>query len=83
MTTGENGQKTYQKGKYFQPVETRLHTFYSLHLMPLNFMPKKFTRDFFFNDQKIPKLGKKDRLDYYLSESFPLADSLTLSAFKK
>lgn len=44
--------------------------------MPLNFMPKKLTRDFFFffNDEKIPKLDKMDRLVYYLGDSFPLGD---------
>ena len=43
--------------------------------MPLNFTPKKLTRDFFFfNDEKIPKLGKMDRLIHYLGDSFPLGD---------
>ena len=65
-----------KKVKYCQPVKTRLHIYLFCTFDALNFMPKKLARDFFFffNDKKIPKLGKMDRWVYYLGDSFPLGD---------
>lgn len=62
-----------KKVKYCQPVKTRLHIYLFCTFDAFKFHAKEVCQGFFFfNDQKIPKLGKMDRSVYYLGASFPL-----------
>lgn len=79
ITTGVNSHRIYQEVKR----NTKLHMFYSIHLMPLNFMPSKFTWDFFVMTKEYLNQLKKNRPDHYLGKSFPFTDSLTLNTFLK
>lgn len=74
-----------KKVKYCQPVKTRLHIYLFCTFDAFKFHTKEVGQGFFFfNDEKIPKLRKMDRLVYYLGDSFPLGDFFfTLNIFKR
>ena len=65
-----------KKVKYCQPVKTRLNIYLFCIFDAFKFHAKEVDQGFFFffNDEKIPKLDKMDRLVYYLGDSFPLGD---------
>ena len=76
-----------KKVKYCQPVKTRLNIYLFCIFDAFKFHAKEVGQGFFFffNDEKIPKLDKMDRLVYYLGDSFPLGDFFffTLNIFKR
>ena len=76
MTTEENGQRTYQKSKILPTCKNKVAYIFILYIWCLKFHAKEVGQGFFFffNDKKIPKLGKMDRWVYYLGDSFPLGD---------